>query len=267
MEDGLTPDKGQDPAGTEPNGEANRAPLTFHVVTLFPEMIDLYCQTSIIGRGIKAGKICVLTYNPRDFAPDKYRRVDDTPYGGGAGMVLKPEPMFACVESIKRAPNSPVLLTTPQGQVFDQSLAAKLSGESDITFICGHYEGFDDRIRSLATMEVSIGDYVLTGGELPALTMIDAVGRLIPGVLGKMVSLAHESFNDGLLEGPQYTKPATFRDMVVPEVLRSGDHQAVDRWRRQKALEETFRNRPDLLEKAPLTKSDKDFLAKLKKGL
>jgi len=251
----------------EDQAEAVKAALTFHVVTLFPEMIDLYCQTSIIGRGIKAGKLEVLTYSPRNFALDKYRKVDDTPYGGGAGMVLKPEPMFACVESIKRPEGSPVLLMTPQGRIFDQSLAAQLSQESDITFICGHYEGFDERIRSLATMEVSLGDYVLTGGELPALTIIDAVGRLIPGVLGKMVSLAHESFNDGLLEGPQYTKPAEFRYMVVPEVLRSGDHQAVDRWRRQKALEETLRNRPDLLEKAPLTKSDKEFLAKLKKQL
>jgi tRNA (guanine37-N1)-methyltransferase len=249
------------------NGEAGQASLKFHVVTLFPAEVDLYCRTSIIGRGIKAGKLEVITYNPRDFAPDKYRRVDDTPYGGGAGMVLKPEPMFACVESIKRPPNSPVLLMTPQGRVFDQALALQLSAESDITFICGHYEGFDERIRSLATMEVSLGDYVLTGGELPALTIIVAVGRLIPGVLGKTVSLANESFNDGLLEGPQYTKPAEFRDMVVPEVLRSGDHQAVDRWRRHKALEETFRNRPDLLEKAPLTKSDKEFLAKLKKQL
>ena len=249
------------------NPETTGASLRFHVVTLFPEMIDLYCRTSIIGRGIKAGKLEVLTYNPRDFAPDKYRRVDDTPYGGGAGMVLKPEPMFACVESIKRPPTSPVLLMTPQGRPFDQALAAELAQESDITFLCGHYEGFDERIRSLATMEVSLGDFVLTGGELPALAVVDAVGRLIPGVLGKMVSLANESFNDGLLEGPQYTKPAEFRDMVVPEILRSGDHQKVGRWRREKALEETWRNRPDLLERAPLTKSDKEFLAKLKKQL
>ncbi|MBU6453924.1 MAG: tRNA (guanosine(37)-N1)-methyltransferase TrmD [Cyanobacteria bacterium REEB67] len=241
--------------------------MTFHVVTLFPEEIDQYCRTSIIGRGIKAGKLKVKTYSPRDFALDKYRKVDDTPYGGGAGMVLKPEPMFACVESILRPPDSPVILTTPQGRVFNQSLAVKLTQQTDITFLCGHYEGFDERIRSLATMEVSLGDYVLTGGELPALTMIDAIGRLIPGVLGKTVSLANESFNDGLLEGPQYTKPAEFRDMVVPAVLRSGDHQAVDRWRRERALEETFHNRPDLLEKAPLTKSDKEFLAKLKKQL
>ena len=163
----------------EDQAEAVKAALTFHVVTLFPEMIDLYCQTSIIGRGIKAGKLEVLTYSPRNFALDKYRKVDDTPYGGGAGMVLKPEPMFACVESIKRPEGSPVLLMTPQGRIFDQSLAAQLSQESDITFICGHYEGFDERIRSLATMEVSLGDYVLTGGELPALTIIDAVGRLM----------------------------------------------------------------------------------------
>ncbi|MBS2005932.1 MAG: tRNA (guanosine(37)-N1)-methyltransferase TrmD [Cyanobacteria bacterium SZAS TMP-1] len=262
-EDAQNTDKQAENEGQATEGAA----LTFHVVTLFPETIELYCRTSIIGRGIKAGRLAVKSYSPRDFALDKYRKVDDTPYGGGAGMVLKPEPMFACVESIKRPPQSPVLLMTPQGRPFDQSLAAQLSAETDITFICGHYEGFDDRIRSLATMEVSLGDYVLTGGELPALTIIDAVGRLIPGVLGKMVSLAHESFNDGLLEGPQYTKPAEFRGMVVPDVLRSGDHQAVDRWRRERALEETFRNRPDLLEKAPLSKNDKEFLAKLKKQL
>jgi len=249
------------------NEESSQPALTFHVVTLFPEMVELYCGTSIIGRGIKAGRLAVKSYSPRDFALDKYRKVDDTPYGGGAGMVLKPEPMFACVESIRRQPESPVLLMTPQGRPFTQELAAQLAHESDITFICGHYEGFDERIRTLATMEVSLGDYVLTGGELPALTIIDAVGRLVPGVLGKMVSLAHESFNDGILEGPQYTKPAEFRDMCVPEVLRSGDHKAVDIWRRERALEETFRNRPDLLEKAPLSKSDKEFLAKLKKQL
>ena len=241
--------------------------LTFHVVTLFPAELDQYCRSSIIGRGIKAGRLAVRTYNPRDFAPDKYRKVDDTPYGGGAGMVLKPEPMYACVESIVRPPDSPVLLMTPQGRPFNQTLAVQLCQESDITFICGHYEGFDERIRQLATMEVSLGDYVLTGGELPAMTMIDAVGRLIPGVLGKTLSLAHESFNDGLLEGPQYTKPPLFRDMAVPEVLRGGDHKAIDKFRREKALEETLRSRPDLLESAPLTKFDLDFLAKLKKQL
>lgn len=241
--------------------------LTFHVVTLFPELVEQYCSTSIIGRGTKAEAIAVRTYNPRDFALDKYRKVDDTPYGGGAGMVLKPEPYFACMESIARPPQSPVLLMTPEGRRFDQEFAVSLSEETDITLMCGHYEGFDERIRTLATEEVSVGDFVLTGGELPALAIIDAVGRLVPGVLGKSISLHHESFNDNLLEGPQYTKPPEFRDMIVPAVLRSGDHAAIARYRREEALRRTFERRPDLLPRAPLSESDKKFLRKLEEGL
>lgn len=243
------------------------AKLNFHIITLFPELIEQYCQTSIIGRGIKAGALSVQTYNPRDFALDKYRKVDDTPYGGGAGMVLKPEPFFACMESIVRPEQSPVLLMTPEGRRFDQNFAVSLSASSDITLMCGHYEGFDERIRSLATEEVSLGDYVLTGGELPALAIIDAVGRLIPGVLGKSLSLHHESFNENLLEGPQYTKPPEFRGMTVPAVLRSGDHAAVARYRREEALKRTFMRRPDLLERAQLNETDKKFLRKLEEGL
>lgn len=241
--------------------------LNFHIVTLFPELIQQYCQTSIIGRGIKAGALTVQTYNPRDFALDKYRKVDDTPYGGGAGMVLKPEPFFACLESIQKPPQSPVLLMTPEGRTFNQEYAVELSQETDITLMCGHYEGFDERIRSLASAEVSVGDFVLTGGELPALAIIDAVGRLIPGVLGKSLSLHHESFNDNLLEGPQYTKPPEFRGMNVPAVLRSGDHAAVARYRREEALRRTFLRRPDLLQRAQLNETDKKFLRKLQEGL
>jgi tRNA (guanine37-N1)-methyltransferase len=239
--------------------------LRFHVITLFPELIESYCSASIIGRGLKAGKLSLATYNPRDFCADKYRKVDDTPYGGGAGMVLKPEPIFAAFESIERPANSPVILLTPQGIPFTQALAQKFAQEKHITLICGHYEGFDERIRSLASHEVCIGDFVVTGGELPALTLIDAVGRLVPGVLGASISLADESFVCGLLEAPQYTKPPDFRGMPVPEVLRSGDHQAVARWRRQQALERTFLRRPDLIENADLSKSDEQFLSKLKK--
>lgn len=241
--------------------------LNFHIVTLFPELIQQYCQTSIIGRGIKAGALSVQTYNPRDFALDKYRKVDDTPYGGGAGMVLKPEPFFACMESIQKPPRSPVLLMTPEGRTFNQEYAVELSQETDITLMCGHYEGFDERIRSLASAEVSVGDFVLTGGELPALAIIDAVGRLVPGVLGKSLSLHHESFNDNLLEGPQYTKPPEFRGMIVPAVLRSGDHAAVARYRREEALRRTFLRRPDLLQRAQLNETDKKFLRKLQEGL
>ncbi len=249
--------------------EAPAAILNFHVVTLFPELIHTYCQTSIIGRGVKAGKLSVQAYNPRDFATDSYHKVDDTPYGGGAGMVLKPEPFFACVESIERPPNSPVILMTPRGETFRQERADELAKETHITFICGHYEGFDERVRALATDQISLGDFVLTGGELPALTIIDAVGRLIPGVLGKMISLSHESFNDGLLEGPHYTKPPEFRGMTVPDVLRSGDHAAIARYRREEQLRITFLNRPDLLTRAALQLSPEDqkFLSKLQDEL
>jgi tRNA (guanine37-N1)-methyltransferase len=238
--------------------------LNFHVVTLFPELIETYSSASIIGRGVRAGKIRVKTYNPRDFCQDKYRKVDDTPYGGGAGMVLKPEPIFAAVESISRPGNSPVLLMTPQGSVFRQSDAAALSGESDIVIICGHYEGFDERIRTLATREISLGDYVLTGGELPALVVIDAVGRLVPGVVGKQTSLADESFVAGLLEAPQYTKPVEFRGMVVPDVLRSGDHKAVADWRRLESLKRTALRRPDLLDSVELTNQEQRYIDELR---
>jgi tRNA (guanine37-N1)-methyltransferase len=237
--------------------------LNFHVITLFPELITTYCSVSIVSRGIKAEAISVSTYNPREFCTDKYRKVDDTPYGGGAGMVLKPEPFFAAFESIKRSPESPVLLMTPQGLPFKQSLANTLSEQGDITIICGHYEGFDERIRTLATHEVSIGDYVLTGGELPALAIIDSVGRLVPGVVGKSISLANESFMTGLLEGPQYTKPQEFRGMEVPEILRSGNHPQIERWRHEQALIRTWQRRPDLLEKSELSPADRKLIEKL----
>jgi len=175
-------------------------------------------------------------------------------------MVLKPEPFFASFESISRATDSPVLLMTPQGMPFRQELADSLSEASDITIICGHYEGFDERIRTLASHEVSLGDFVLTGGELPALAVIDAVSRLVPGVIGKSISLHHESFVDGLLEGPQYTKPAEFRGMTVPEILRSGNHQEIARWRRQQALKRTLARRPELLKNVSLSDEDRRFI-------
>jgi tRNA (guanine37-N1)-methyltransferase len=237
--------------------------LTFHVITLFPELIQTYCQTSIIGRGVKAQRIAVLTYNPRDYCADRYRKVDDTPYGGGVGMVLKPEPIFAALESIEGSQNWPICLLTPQGQKFDQAQAAELSATENIVLICGHYEGFDERIRNLANKEISIGDFVVTGGELPALIVIDSVSRLVPGVLGKMDSASDESFSDGLLEGPHYTKPAEFRGMSVPEVLRSGDHKAIARWKRQQALQRTLLRRPDLLACAELTDTDRSFIKTL----
>ena len=238
--------------------------LTFYVVTLFPELIATYVSTSIIGRGIRAERLAVVTVNPRDFCLDKYRKVDDNPYGGGAGMVLKPEPFFAAIESIKDWEKMPVVLTTPQGKPFAQPLAEELAKHSSLILLCGHYEGFDERIASLATHEVSLGDFVLTGGELAALSMIDAIGRLVPGVLGKAASLAEESFTHGLLEPPQYTKPPEFRGMAVPEVLRSGNHQAVAKWRREQSLKRTFLRRPDLLDHAELSESEKAMLEKMR---
>jgi tRNA (guanine37-N1)-methyltransferase len=240
--------------------------LIFRVITLFPELIETYCSTSIIGRGIEQGRLLVESRNPRDFTLDKYRKVDDTPYGGGAGMVLKPEPFFAAFESIPERAQGPVLLMTPQGIPFKQSLADSLCKEAHITMICGHYEGFDERIRSVATHEISLGDFVLTGGELPALAVIDAVGRLVPGVVGKSISLAHESFVDGLLEGPQYTKPSIFRGMEVPEVLRNGNHQQIARWRRYQQLKRTYERRPDLLRSIELSADDLRFLQEIGYG-
>lgn len=234
--------------------------LTFHVITLFPDLINSYCSTSILGRGKVGGHFALETYNPRDFCQDKYRKVDDTPYGGGSGMLMKPEPIFAALDSLKLAAGSPVVYPSPHGKPLTQEMVKSFAAADDIVIICGHYEGIDERIRSLVTHEFSLGDFVITGGELPALTLIDAVGRLQPGVLGKASSLAEESFIDGLLEAPQYTKPAIFRDMEVPAVLRSGDHKAIAKWRREESLRITFERRPDLLEVAELSPQDRQFL-------
>lgn len=247
--------------------------LSFHVITLFPELITTYTSVSVIGRGIKAERLAIKTYNPRDYCPDKYKKVDDTPYGGGAGMVLKPEPFFAAFEDIisglddEKRENMPVLLMSPQGEPFRQKTAQKLSEHENIAILCGHYEGFDERIRTLATMEICIGDYILTGGELASLAVIDAVGRLIPGVLGKIASVHEESFSDGILEAPQYTKPPEFRGMEVPEILRGGDHKAITKWRRKQALLRTMKRRPDLLEKAELSAQDRKLLAEIETEL
>lgn len=249
--------------------------FTFHIITLFPALFESYCSTSVIGRGCAGGALKIELYNPRNFCTDKYRRVDDTPYGGGAGMVMKPEPVFAAFEAISRKSKSPVILTSPRGQQLTQKLAHQLAQtkENELTIICGRYEGVDERISTLCTHEISLGDFVLTGGELPALAIIDAVGRQIPGVLGKADSLIDESFAqeqnppalfEGILEAPQYTKPPEFRDMKVPDVLRNGDHKAINKWRRQEALRITYERRPDLLKHANLSKEDQKFLEGLK---
>jgi len=246
--------------------------LRFDVLTIFPAMIAGPTQESIVKRAVEAGLLTVRVHNIRDFASDKHHTTDDTPYGGGAGMVMKPEPVFLAAEhalaEAKSAgecgDDSAIVLLTPQGRLFTQDVAAELAERRHIVLICGRYEGVDERVREhLATDEISIGDYVLTGGELPALVVLDAVARLVPGVLDAE-SLAEESISSGLLEYPQYTRPASFRGWTVPDVLLSGNHAAIARWRRQQSLLRTLRRRPDLLARAELTPEDRKFLDSLR---
>lgn len=251
--------------------------MRFEVFTLLPEVFPSYLETSILKRARERGLLDIGIHNIRDYTHDKHHTTDDTPYGGGGGMVMKPEPVFEAVESVLglAAPHSPpqpdsnlpIILLTPQGRVFNQSIAQELSAHPRIALLCGRYEGVDERIReNLVTDEISIGDYVLTGGELPALILIDAVVRLLPGVLGDPTGAEDDSHAMGLLEYPHYTKPAEFRGWKVPDILTSGDHGKIDKWRREQALERTFRKRPDMLEKAELTKDDLKFIEKLKNG-
>lgn len=242
--------------------------MNFHVLTLFPEMIQQGVNTSITGRAIQNDLICVNAINIRDFAGNKYGQVDDYPYGGGAGMVMQPGPVYRSYESVvEKIGYSPrVVYMTPQGKVFNQDMAQDLAKEKDLVFLCGHYEGIDERVlEMIVTDHVSIGDYVLTGGELPAMVMIDAISRLVPGVLNNDVSAEFESFHDNLLEYPQYTRPAEFMGREVPPILLSGNHPKVDEWRRQQSILRTIERRPDLMEKANLTKSDINYIKKLNK--
>ncbi|EHQ91416.1 tRNA (guanosine(37)-N1)-methyltransferase TrmD [Desulfosporosinus youngiae] len=217
------------------------------VVTLFPEMF-VPLQESIIKRAQEAGLIEIRLINFRDYAASKHKNVDDVPYGGGAGMLLKPEPIFAAIRDLPQtSAGRRLILMSPQGQVFHQEKAKQWSEQEELVFICGHYEGFDERIRELADEEVSLGDYVLTGGELAAMVMIDAVVRLIPGVLGEEASAEEDSHSIGLLEYPQYTRPADFEGQKVPDVLLSGHHAQIKRWRRKESLRRTFLRRPDLI--------------------
>lgn len=231
-------------------------------------MFQGFLETSIMKRARDRGLIETHLVNFRDFATDKHRTVDDTPYGGGGGMVLKPEPLFLAVESLlpEGGEKPPILLMSPQGAPLTQKKVEELSQHSHLILLCGHYEGYDERIRThLATEEISIGDYVLTGGELPAMILVDSVSRLVPGVLGNVSSAVTDSFSTGLLEYPQYTRPAEFRGLTVPDVLLSGNHQKIETWRRQQALLRTWERRPDLLETAPLTREDRSFLQELEK--
>jgi len=240
------------------------------ILTIFPEVILCGVDYSILKRAREKGIFSPVVHNIRDFTEDKHRTTDEPPFGGGAGMVMKPEPIFRAVEHIKAeywTEQSRVILMSPQGELFTQEKAAELSACPHIVFICGHYEGVDERVREhLVTDELSIGDYVLTGGELPALVVLDAVVRLIAGVLGAEQSALEESFSEGLLEYPQYTRPADFRGWTAPEVLLSGHHAEIARWRRIQSLKRTLDRRPDLLEKARLTDEDRKILEQLKES-
>ena len=240
--------------------------MQFDVFTLIPEIFPAYLESSILQRARQRGLIDVRVHNIRDFTHDKHHTTDDVPYGGGGGMVLKPEPVFEAVESISgQGAGRPIILLTPQGRVFNQSMALELSRHESITLICGRYEGVDERIRAhLVTDEISIGDYVLTGGELPALILVDAIARLLPGVLGDPDGAADDSHATGLLEYPHYTRPPEYRGEVVPEVLLSGDHAKIAKWRREQSLARTLARRPDLLDKADLSEEDRKYLSALK---
>jgi len=239
--------------------------LHFDVFTLFPEVFEPYLQTSILQRARQRGLLEVSLHNIRDWTHDKHHVTDDEPYGGGGGMVMKPEPVFAAVEGVLGAPPAcPVILLDPQGRLFTQKAAQELALLPRLALLSGRYEGIDERVRQhLVTDEISIGDYVLTGGELPALVLIDAMARLVPGVLGDPDGAWDDSHAAGLLEYPHYTRPAEFRGWGVPEVLVSGDHAKVRRWRREQSLLRTRQRRPDLLEKAELSEADRRFLENL----
>lgn len=232
--------------------------MIFDVLTLFPDMFDSPLRESILGRAIKQGLFEVRAHNLRDWAEGKHLTTDDTPYGGGDGMVLKPEPIAKAIAELKQqAPAAKVLLMTPQGVPFQQQHARDLAHEPNLIFLCGRYEGFDERVRqTLVDAEFSIGDFVLTGGELPAMVMIDAISRHLPGVLGSSSSAETDSFVDGLLEYPQYTRPAIFNGMAVPDVLLSGDHGKIARWRREQQLLRTLQRRPELLDSVSLSDLD-----------
>jgi tRNA (guanine37-N1)-methyltransferase len=235
--------------------------MRIDIVTIFPEAFTPL-SISMIGRARERGLLDVRLWNLRDFAPDRHRQVDDAPYGGGAGMVMKPEPFFAAVDAIRRESEpSRIILTSPQGRLLTHALAEQLAAEPHLVLLCGHYEGIDERVRrGLATDEISIGDYVLTGGELAAMVIVDAVARFVPGVVGDPGSVQVDSFAEGLLDHPHYTRPPEFRGMKVPKVLLSGDHEAIRRWRRAQRLRRTLERRPDLLKREALSPEDRRLL-------
>jgi tRNA (guanine37-N1)-methyltransferase len=237
--------------------------MIIDILTIFPGMVAGPISESIIGKAVERKLIEIRVINIRDYAADPHRTTDDRPFGGGSGMVMKPEPLVAAIGDVRENyPASRVILLSPQGRIFDQGIALELSRLDHICLVCGRYEGVDERIRNhYVDDEISIGDYVLTGGEIAALVMVDAVARLLPGVLGSNESLTEESFITGLLEYPHYTRPEIFGDHRVPDILLSGNHGAIRRWRRQQALVRTWQRRPDLLEKYQLSREDEELLA------
>ena len=244
--------------------------MQFDIFTLFPEMFSGPFDASIIRRARETGRVTVALHNIRDYATDRHRVTDDTPYGGGGGMVMKPEPIWNAVEAILgfdpagRSGAPPIILLTPQGRLFTQAVARELAAHERLLLLCGRYEGIDERVRQyLASDEISIGDYVLSGGEIPAMVVVDALVRLLPGVLGDPGATLDDSHASGLLEYPHYTRPPVYRGYPVPEVLLSGHHAEVDRWRRREALRRTRARRPDLLARADLSQTDREFLAQL----
>ena len=240
--------------------------MRIDIISLFPEFIEAFFQHSIIGRARAAGLLDLDVTNPRNFTYDRHHMVDDTIYGGGCGMLMKTAPLYAAVEAVRRqVPRRRIIFMGPAGQTFTQAKARELATYDQLILLCGHYEGVDYRVeQDLADETISVGDYVLTGGELPAMTVTDAVARMIPGVLGAAAGAADDSFYSSLLEYPQYTKPAVFRGMAVPEVLRIGDHAKLDAWRREASLARTLELRPDLLQHCDLSPADQKILAKLK---
>lgn len=240
--------------------------MRFDIFTLFPKMFTGVFDEGILQRAREAERIEVVLHDIRAFAIDKHHVTDETAYGGGGGMVMKPEPIFAAVESVlgtDPAARPPVILLTPQGRVFDTEVARELSQHPRIALICGRYEGIDERVRALVSDEISIGDYVLTGGEIPAMVLVDAVSRFLPGVVGDPSAPHQDSHATGLLEHPHYTRPLEFRDMKVPDILLSGHHANIERWRRQESLKRTLERRPELLGRAALSAADKKYLQEL----
>lgn len=237
--------------------------MKIDILTLFPEIFEKIFKWSIIGRAVDKNLFELKCTNIRDFSKDKHRKVDDYPFGGGPGMVMRPEPIYEAIESVKEN-DSVVIYLSPKGKVYNQEMANRLSKEKHLILLCGHYEGIDNRIiDNYIDEEISIGDFVLTGGEIPAMLLVDSIVRLIPGVLGSEESFMEESHYDGLLEYPQYTRPREFRDFSVPSILLSGDHEKIDKWRRYESLKATYLNRKDLLKKRELTSEEKEMIEKI----